>query len=131
MWRDDAACKGWDTARFFPDDGTNIDPEIRNLCAHCPVRQECLNHAIDTPEKYGVWAGLAPKQRRHYRSLPKVRRCPECDSQFVSVNFTQVTCSPACRVVRQRRQQRERKRDRLAQRRNQQAYRERKKAAAQ
>lgn len=33
-------------------------------CAGCPVRTECLAHALDTDEREGIWGGTTPAERR-------------------------------------------------------------------
>lgn len=60
-WQDAAACRGEDLVLFFgPDGERQPEREIRErkakeICAHCPVRTECLDYAISRPEKYGTW----------------------------------------------------------------------------
>jgi len=34
------------------------------VCASCPVRDQCLDHAIAVDERYGVWGGLTHDERR-------------------------------------------------------------------
>lgn len=34
------------------------------VCKQCPVRDRCLDHAIERPEVHGVWGGLTANQRR-------------------------------------------------------------------
>ncbi|MFO7701064.1 MAG: WhiB family transcriptional regulator, partial [Acidimicrobiia bacterium] len=34
------------------------------VCAACPVRVECLGHALATNERFGVWGGTTEKERR-------------------------------------------------------------------
>lgn len=38
--------------------------KARELCAACPVFNECLAHAIKAREVYGLWAGTTMNQRR-------------------------------------------------------------------
>jgi len=33
------------------------------ICARCPARVECLEYALTTPEKYGVWGGMGEDER--------------------------------------------------------------------
>ena len=33
------------------------------VCAGCPVRRECLDHALTSGEPYGVWGGLSEGER--------------------------------------------------------------------
>lgn len=35
-------------------------------CAHCPVRQDCLEYATEADE-FGIWGGLDHEQRRALR----------------------------------------------------------------
>lgn len=41
--------------------------EAKAICARCPVRSQCLDRAIATSERYGVWGGLDPAERRTER----------------------------------------------------------------
>lgn len=67
-WRDLAACRGEDPALFFPEDGNkHAVAKARAICAGCPVRTECLEHAVGFPEKHGVWGGLAERERWNMR----------------------------------------------------------------
>lgn len=34
----------------------------------CPVRVECLNEALASNERYGIWGGLGPGQRWRLRA---------------------------------------------------------------
>ena len=34
------------------------------ICAGCSVRKECLQHALDNDERFGVWGGTTERQRR-------------------------------------------------------------------
>lgn len=64
-WRRAAACRGIDPAVFYADDD---DPEslaaARKICAGCPVREACVEHAIAVREPDGVWGGLTARERR-------------------------------------------------------------------
>lgn len=39
------------------------------MCAKCPVRQECLEWALETAQDFGVWGGMTERERRalHHR----------------------------------------------------------------
>ncbi len=39
----------------------------KQICEACPVRQRCLEHAVDTDERYGIWGGLDQDERRSLR----------------------------------------------------------------
>lgn len=53
---------------------TNIDfseeddvDEAKEFCLGCPVILECLKSALDSNERWGVWGGLTPSERRTIR----------------------------------------------------------------
>ena len=70
-WRHQAACRGIDPAVFFPDDEEPGDA-AKAVCVRCPVRQPCLDWALSTREKEGVWGGCDERDRR--RILRQSRR---------------------------------------------------------
>jgi WhiB family redox-sensing transcriptional regulator len=62
-WQAEAACRGIDPELFFPERGGDTDTPKR-VCAKCPVRGECLEHALRYRERWGVWGGASDKERR-------------------------------------------------------------------
>ena len=64
-WKADARCRGIDVAVMYADEE---DPAgvatAKALCAVCPVREECLEHAIAEREKLGIWGGTTPRERQ-------------------------------------------------------------------
>lgn len=73
-WREDAACKGTDGALFFQPDGresvsdqANRITDAKSYCDRCPVRNQCLQTALDTGEQDGIWGGLDPDERRRLK----------------------------------------------------------------
>jgi WhiB family redox-sensing transcriptional regulator len=72
-WRDRARCRGLDLSLFFPENEEGADAEsAKEVCAACPVREECLQDAMAAKEAYGVWGGTTPRDRR--RMLRRSRR---------------------------------------------------------
>jgi len=65
-WAAHALCAGSDPEVFFPP---SDDPatEARDICAACPVRGQCLAHAVTADERFGIWGGLDPRQRHTLR----------------------------------------------------------------
>lgn len=63
-------CKGAD--QLFTG-GRYIDPpaadvaRAKEMCTQCPVRAACLEWALDSGERYGVWGGMAAHERRRFR----------------------------------------------------------------
>ncbi|HUF84222.1 MAG TPA: WhiB family transcriptional regulator [Acidimicrobiia bacterium] len=64
-WREFARCRGVDPEVFYPvsDDDDDAE-EAKSICADCPVREPCLEFALSTREKNGVWGGLTERERR-------------------------------------------------------------------
>jgi WhiB family redox-sensing transcriptional regulator len=70
-WRTRAACRGPETALFFPPSSSERreDRDVREsrakaICCECPVRSECLDHALRVGEAHGIWGGLNEHERR-------------------------------------------------------------------
>lgn len=62
-WRHKGACNGLDPSVFFPDSEEDAD-EAKAICAECPVRITCLEHALMSRERDGIWGGTTEKERR-------------------------------------------------------------------
>lgn len=60
-------CRTMDPAMFFPGRGEPTEP-AKAVCAQCPVRAECLDYAMSTAQKYGIWGGTSERERRARRS---------------------------------------------------------------
>lgn len=60
-----AACRGLPSSLFFAEHGDSPSvSEARAVCATCPIRVECLDYAVSNGERWGVWGGLTPQERR-------------------------------------------------------------------
>ena len=66
-WMDRAACRGRRDIDFFPEENYNQRslPAVA-LCRNCPVKDECLEFAIENHIQYGIWGGLNYPQRKRY-----------------------------------------------------------------
>jgi WhiB family redox-sensing transcriptional regulator len=62
-WRQKSACRGLDPDVFFPSSDEEAE-EPKAVCAMCPVRQLCLEHALAYREYDGVWGGFTERERR-------------------------------------------------------------------
>ncbi len=68
-WRDQAACSGLPHSLFFPV-GDDLEVAIANakrICAICPVTDDCLEFALETNEKAGIWGGTSEEDRKALR----------------------------------------------------------------
>jgi len=60
-------CAQTDPELFFPEKGGSVR-EAKAVCARCPVRAQCLAHALAHGERYGVWGGLSEPERRRLKT---------------------------------------------------------------
>ncbi|MDT7742058.1 MAG: WhiB family transcriptional regulator, redox-sensing transcriptional regulator [Actinomycetota bacterium] len=61
-WRHRARCRGEDPDTLFVQGAQQRD--VREVCKACPVRTECLAHALDNRIRFGVWGGMTERERR-------------------------------------------------------------------
>ena len=63
-----AACLGVDPNLFFPVQGEAPGkvPAAKAVCAGCPIREACLEFALEHPQA-GVWGGLTADERGRLR----------------------------------------------------------------
>lgn len=79
-WQTHAACRDQGlTNTFFPEHDPKQNRSVNNsamqrqakeaqaICEGCTVRQECLDYALLSNEKYGVWGGVTVRGRRGLR----------------------------------------------------------------
>lgn len=71
-WRDHAACRDADPELFFPlgtSDATLLQIDAaKQICRTCPVREPCLQWALNTGDD-GVWGGTTEAERRKHRGI--------------------------------------------------------------
>jgi WhiB family redox-sensing transcriptional regulator len=48
---------------FFPSDGVGVEVAKR-VCADCPVKNQCLEYALENRIDHGVWGGTSERERR-------------------------------------------------------------------
>lgn len=70
-WQADAACRGVDTEVFFPRKGGG-GREARAICAVCPVREQCLELALEDSTTAGIFGGTGERERRRIRAGRKL-----------------------------------------------------------
>lgn len=67
-WAEHGACKG-KTDLFFPEVGdTKSAARAFEICATCPVLEQCREHVMENDERYGIWAGMNGVRRRIARN---------------------------------------------------------------
>lgn len=69
-WRNRAACSGYPNTLFFPaSDGADemSVAKAKSVCAVCPVIEDCLQYALETNQRSGIWGGTTEKERKSLR----------------------------------------------------------------
>ncbi|MFH9826662.1 WhiB family transcriptional regulator [Streptomyces bobili] len=61
-WGARAVCRGADPEELFAEGAAQNRAKV--LCTGCPVRTECLAHALDHRIEHGVWGGMTERERR-------------------------------------------------------------------
>lgn len=92
-----AACKGGDISLWFPDfvdengddvfdDGTVFesygDTDVfytdgKVICTECPIREACLDYAMENRIRFGLFGGLTPIERRRIERRDRRKRLQE------------------------------------------------------
>ena len=68
-WQQYAACADDDADLFFPADEERGERRRRRseaavaVCRRCHVRKECLEYALATDQRHGVWGGTDELER--------------------------------------------------------------------
>jgi WhiB family redox-sensing transcriptional regulator len=65
-WMEQGACASHaDSDLWFPDGDRQREAQAVTICRNqCPVRVECLSHALDNCIESGVWGGTTEVERR-------------------------------------------------------------------
>lgn len=70
-WADRGLCRTHpDPDLWFPERGESV-VEAKEICQVCPVRSECLEHAVRYGEKHGIWGGRSERERRRMRKATR------------------------------------------------------------
>ena len=62
-WRSHAACRNVDPRVFFPQSDL-FSNKAKLICSTCPVRGQCLDWAVATRQRDGIWGGKTSRERR-------------------------------------------------------------------
>jgi WhiB family transcriptional regulator, redox-sensing transcriptional regulator len=62
-WMARGSCTNVPPSTFFPSDGVGVEL-ARKICADCPVKDPCLEHALANRIDHGVWGGCSERERR-------------------------------------------------------------------
>lgn len=103
-WQTQGACVGMDANVFFPEEQRGRQSPDRwgpaiAVCSRCPVRERCLQYAIDEKLHDGVYGGLTPTQRKRDRQrTPRpsttTKQCSKCGDTKPLYQFHRRSNSP-------------------------------------
>ena len=65
-WQERALCAQTDPEAFFPEKGGSTR-EAKRICVGCEVKAECLEYALGSDERFGIWGGLSERERRRLK----------------------------------------------------------------
>lgn len=64
-WMRWASCAESDPDLWHPEDSNAAQAkQAKRICWRCPVRERCLEYALEAGEEHGVWGGLSTSERR-------------------------------------------------------------------
>jgi WhiB family redox-sensing transcriptional regulator len=103
-WQADAACRSMGNDMFFSGKGDNRwVAEAKAVCATCDVVEECLQWAIDTGSRHGVFGGLTPRERQgmKYGKGVRVVRCGTLGGEAKHRRLGEKPCTPCTEARRE------------------------------
>jgi WhiB family transcriptional regulator, redox-sensing transcriptional regulator len=70
-WQMKGLCRGNHSYLFFPpstverkDERERREIKAKAICSVCPVKEDCLEFALEIKEPYGIWGALTETERR-------------------------------------------------------------------
>lgn len=68
-WVEQALCRQIGGDFWYADDQKSFEEQniAKRVCQMCPVQVQCLQHALATDEKYGIWGGVTARNRANMR----------------------------------------------------------------
>tara|TARA_A100001201_G_scaffold29158_2_gene31421 strand:- start:3891 stop:4211 length:321 start_codon:yes stop_codon:yes gene_type:complete len=76
-WYSDAACNTvvhpeLNADEWFPERGSSTK-KAKEICNSCPVKEPCLEQALERGERFGIWGGKSERERRAIRKERKMK----------------------------------------------------------
>ena len=72
-WKLRGRCAEVDPEVFFPESGHKSLDDAKRVCGRCEVQRECLEWALATDERYGVWGGVSEGDRYKMKKKRRVK----------------------------------------------------------
>jgi hypothetical protein len=105
-WMSQGPCAQADPEAWFPERGGSTKEAKRVCWTSCPVREECLQFALDRDERFGIYGGYSERERRRIKRgetvkpfikpAPKSVDCKQCAEPFTPKHHSQTFCSRGC-----------------------------------
>ncbi len=74
-WQQYGACRDTDPNLFYPDpDDYQRETAAKSICAQCSVTNACLDFALATGQRDGIWGGTTEKERRRILRVRRTER---------------------------------------------------------
>ena len=65
-WMDRGLCAEVDLELHFPEKGGSV-LDAKKVCRACEVRVECLEYALATDQRFGIWGATSERERRRMK----------------------------------------------------------------
>lgn len=105
-WMERGLCRQTDPEAFYPEGKGSSAAAAKAICRRCDVREICLDYALDTDQKHGVWGARTEHERKLIKKTG-VRRptCGKCGNQHDGPLQSKYCddCKAAARAETQRR----------------------------
>lgn len=62
-WMSDALCAQTDIEAFIPKGKGGSSRRAKRICGECLARGACLEYALETDQRIGIWGGLTTNER--------------------------------------------------------------------
>ena len=93
-WQDLAACRTIPVEMLFPPAEQEAD-DAKSVCDACSVKDPCLEFAITAGERFGIWGGLTPQERRSLVAKRRARAAAAARAAAESAGFDHVSVAAA------------------------------------
>jgi hypothetical protein len=102
-WTEQAACAQTGVPdAWFPEVGEPLaSTAVVRICQTCPVRDTCLQVALDNHETHGVWGGLTPNQRHLIRHRRPAAACGTEAGHSRHRRRGETPCEPCVEAMRE------------------------------
>jgi WhiB family transcriptional regulator, redox-sensing transcriptional regulator len=93
-WQHAARCRTSDPELFFSPDYERGQArrarlkKAKQICAQCPVLQDCRNAAIRSREGFGVWGGMSAAERNAFLFAASRRLPPGAGNRWQEREFS-------------------------------------------